>query len=56
MRGLDDPRQREISPYVVLAFHDQDGPRLHRQIERERESQSLRAIRRENYELEAIYG
>lgn len=40
MRGLDDPRQREISPYVVLAFHDQDGPRLHRQRERESVTES----------------
>lgn len=29
MRRVDDPRQRLVPPNVLLAFHDQDGPRLH---------------------------
>ncbi len=31
MRGANDPGQRLFPPDVLLAFHDQDGPRLHTQ-------------------------
>lgn len=29
VRRVDDPGQRLVPPNVLLAFHDQDGPRLH---------------------------
>lgn len=35
MRGVDDSGQRLVPPHVLLAFHDQDGPRLHTDNKRE---------------------